>query len=117
MKPEVLLTYLARPAPKSTGLKLNLVNKETQQESEENGLRGFLPPCAPPGPLELLCPLTEGRCSLHVAGITHIPGNSFHIPANSPSPGALGCRADSSYMKGTPTACFQEKEKRGEKSK
>ena len=99
-----------------SGLKLNLVNRETQQESKENGLRGFLPRCPPPGPLELLCPLTEGHCSLHVASITHIPGNSFHILANSPSPGALGCRADSSYMKRyTHSLLSGERKERGKK--
>ena len=62
MKPEVLPPYLDPPAPKPTGLQLDLVNKEITRETKGTRHAAFFPE-VPSAPLELPCPLTAGRGS------------------------------------------------------
>ena len=109
MKPQVLPPYLDPPAPKPTGLQLDLVNKEITRETKGNRHAAFFPE-APSAPLELPCPRQQVDAPVHVDCFTH----HWPLPcfSNSPSPGPLFYRAASSYMKCTHTACFQEKERR-----
>ena len=105
----MLPPYPDPPAPKPTGLQLNLVNKEETRETKGNRRTAFFPE-VPSAPLEPPCPLTACRCSCPLEGFARrrlLPRFSA-----SPSPGPLFHRAGSSHMKCVPPACFQEKERR-----
>ena len=112
MKPEVLPPSLDPPAPKHTGLRLNLVNKEVTRETKGNRRTAFFPE-VPSGPLEPPRPLAACRCSCPLDCFARC----WLLPrfSGSPSPGPLFYRAGSSYMKCVYQPAFRrKKEGRGE---